>query len=142
MSERFTAKQLRLMTEAGEEFRVPYDSPPDVLEARVSDAVLRANEVLPVGTVYEIRAKLPPDGKIPAYGRPSAETEAERLRRRTAEWGVAWYWSNYLSKVALDQGPCFRRPVHDAKVNELGGYLIVARLVTEALPFATEAVPT
>lgn len=129
-----SAHALRLTNELGNEFPVRYDAPIEQLEATINRAVADAEAMLPPGIVYEIRGKVVPNGGVGNYGRDlRGETDAQRLARRTADWGVAWYWTSAEPNRCyggMRQAPLFRRPVADAEENELGGFLVIARLRT------------
>lgn len=125
-------RALALSNELGAEFPVRYDAPAADIEAAITAAIVDANEQLPVGTVYEIRAMNRPTGEVGDFGRRKrGESDADRLERRTANWGVAWYWTSADARGVyggMTQEPLFRKPIADAEENKLGGYLIVARL--------------
>lgn len=130
----YTEAALRLANELGEEFAIPWDVASDEqLEETVDAAIADAEERLPAGVVYEIRGKSVPTGALGDYGRVlNGESDADRLRRRTANWGVAWYWTSAEPRRrfygGLPQTPLFRKPVRHAEENLLGGYLVIARL--------------
>lgn len=129
-----TAKALRLTNELGNEFPVRYDAPIETVEATINAAIADAEAMLPPGVVYEIRGKVKPNTNYDNYGRGDpGETNADRLARRTADWGLAWYWTaaepNRLYGGML-QDPLFRRPLVDAEEHEFGGFVVIARLRT------------
>lgn len=78
--------------------------------------------------VFEIRAKVRPAAGLYDFNRRH-RTRAEAAR----DWGIAWYALPTTPSGqfgAMPTEPLFQHTIADAEENELGGYLVVARLRT------------
>jgi hypothetical protein len=97
--------------EYGAYFPVAYSAPIADRERHVNFAILSARATLPVGTVFEIRAKTPPS------------TEEE-----DANWGIAWYHAPKGSIYATLTEPLCRFPADEPQHWEEAGLQFIARL--------------
>lgn len=108
--------------ESSEIFPAHFDNQTKVAHA-ICLAVVDADNSLPAGAIYEIRAKVPPTDR--AEGPWCSAKSRDAL---AAEWGVAWYTTIAMQ---LENRPLVDvQNYHTAKDPSGGaaGYLLIARL--------------
>ena len=81
--------------EYGKGFPVAYSAPLSEREMQIELAIQEAQETLPVGTVFEIRAKCMP-----------------RTEQDDIDWGLGWYHSPKGLGSESATEPLFRAPSH------------------------------